>query len=106
MTDRDLADWVVTTCLLYGSSVATAYRVAGLFVGGVNQAPEGESAMKGVGRLREVKDLHDGRLGIFDDGLCVGVVHSQEELKAWVTARQPVKSAIQGVARAIEKLRR
>jgi hypothetical protein len=37
ISDRQLAEWVVTTCLLFGASVATAYQVAGLFVRGVKQ---------------------------------------------------------------------
>ena len=33
--DKTLADWVVSTCTLYGASVATAYQVAGLLVLGI-----------------------------------------------------------------------
>ena len=29
------ADWVVELCLLHGTSMGTAYQVAGLFVGGL-----------------------------------------------------------------------
>jgi hypothetical protein len=29
---RELAEWVVATCLRFGASVATAYTVAGLMV--------------------------------------------------------------------------
>ena len=35
MSDKELADWVVATCLIFGATVATAYQVAGLFVRGV-----------------------------------------------------------------------
>lgn len=35
MTDRQIAEWIVETVLLFGGSVSTAYRVAGLFVEGV-----------------------------------------------------------------------
>lgn len=31
-TDRQLAEWVVQTCLMFGASVVTAYRVAALFI--------------------------------------------------------------------------
>ena len=31
-TYAEMADWVVRTCLLFGSSVETAYTVAGMFV--------------------------------------------------------------------------
>jgi hypothetical protein len=34
-TDIKLAEWVVTTCLQFGASVATAYQVAGLFIKGI-----------------------------------------------------------------------
>lgn len=30
-----LAEWVVTTCLMFGASVGTAYKVAGLFIEGL-----------------------------------------------------------------------
>jgi hypothetical protein len=33
MTSRELADWVVNTCLMFGTSVGTAYWVAGTYVG-------------------------------------------------------------------------
>lgn len=32
ISDKALAEWVVTTCLTYGTTVATAYQIAGLFV--------------------------------------------------------------------------
>ena len=41
ISDQALADWVVTTCLLYGTTVATAYQVAGLFVLGVRENRKG-----------------------------------------------------------------
>jgi hypothetical protein len=38
ISDVELAEWVVATCLLFGASVGTAYQVAGLFVEGVRQS--------------------------------------------------------------------
>ena len=35
LTDEELARWIVATCLLFGSTVATAYQVAGLFIKGI-----------------------------------------------------------------------
>jgi hypothetical protein len=32
LEDEQLAEWVVTTCLMFGATVATAYQVAGLFM--------------------------------------------------------------------------
>lgn len=32
MNDKELAEWVVQTCLMFGTTVATAYKVAGLFL--------------------------------------------------------------------------
>lgn len=32
MDDKQLAEWVRDTCLLFGTSVETAYRVAALFM--------------------------------------------------------------------------
>lgn len=37
MTDREIAEWVVTTCLLNGTTVGTAYTVAGMFVDGLER---------------------------------------------------------------------
>lgn len=34
------ATWVVATCLTFGSSVSTAYKVAGLFIEGLEQVNE------------------------------------------------------------------
>lgn len=39
-SDQAIADWVVKTCLTFGSSVSTAYQVAGLFVRGVREGTE------------------------------------------------------------------
>jgi hypothetical protein len=39
MDNRDAAEMVVDMCLRFGTSVATAYKVAGLFVEGINQSP-------------------------------------------------------------------
>ena len=43
----EVADWIVETCLVFGTSVHTAYHVAGLFIEALEQenappAPEGE----------------------------------------------------------------
>lgn len=38
MSDQQLADWVVATCMMFGATVATAYQVAGLFVAAVRKA--------------------------------------------------------------------
>lgn len=32
---KELGDWVITTCLMFGASLATAYAVAGHFIAGV-----------------------------------------------------------------------
>jgi hypothetical protein len=37
LTDRELCDWIVETCLRFGASIHTAYIVAGLFIKGVRQ---------------------------------------------------------------------
>lgn len=37
--DKKIADWVVNTCLVFGSTTATAYQVAGLFVQGLGLRP-------------------------------------------------------------------
>ena len=37
MTDKQWADWIVSLCLAFGASVSTAYKVAGLFIEGINQ---------------------------------------------------------------------
>ena len=53
MSDKELADWIVATCLLYGTTVATAYQVAGLFVKGVRK---GLSPSKAQPKFREESD--------------------------------------------------
>ena len=35
MSERDLAAWIVQTCLLFGASVPTAHKVAAMFVEGL-----------------------------------------------------------------------
>lgn len=35
--ERQIAEWVKETCLLFGSSVQTAYTVASIFVEGLQQ---------------------------------------------------------------------
>jgi hypothetical protein len=34
-TERALAEWIKDTCLLFGTTVETAYRVAALFIEGL-----------------------------------------------------------------------
>lgn len=34
-SEKEMAEWVVKTCLLFGASIKTAYKVAGLFVEGI-----------------------------------------------------------------------
>jgi hypothetical protein len=34
MSDREICEWVVATCLAFGASLSTAYIVAGLFLSG------------------------------------------------------------------------
>jgi len=41
--ERDLADWVVRTCLMYGASVITAHKVAALFIEGLQARNTGET---------------------------------------------------------------
>jgi hypothetical protein len=31
-TERQLGEWVVSTCLLFGTSATTAYKIAGVFL--------------------------------------------------------------------------
>ncbi len=40
-SDKEIADWVVATCLTFGASVATAYQVAGMFVLSVSRVSDG-----------------------------------------------------------------
>lgn len=35
LTEREVAEWVVNTCVTFGASVHTAYKVAGLFIEGI-----------------------------------------------------------------------
>lgn len=37
MTLAEIAEWVKVTCLMFGASPATAYKVAGLFVEGLER---------------------------------------------------------------------
>lgn len=37
MTLEEIADWVCKTCLMFGTSPATAYKVAGTFVAGLEK---------------------------------------------------------------------
>lgn len=37
----------------------------------------------------EIRDLHDGRIGIFRDGICQATVRSTEEVREWMDARRP-----------------
>lgn len=36
---KSIAEWLVNTCLLFGSTVGTAYKVAGLFIEGIEIEP-------------------------------------------------------------------
>lgn len=40
VTDADLAEWVKDTCLLFGTTVETAYKVAALFIEGLKNSGE------------------------------------------------------------------
>ncbi len=46
MTEKQLAEWMVTTCLAFGTTVATAYQVAGLFVEAVRPEPATQSPVE------------------------------------------------------------
>ena len=35
-TDREIGEWVIQTCLLFGASLHTAYMVAGIFLKGLS----------------------------------------------------------------------
>jgi hypothetical protein len=35
MTDREICDWVVETCIKFGAGLPTAYMVASLFIRGI-----------------------------------------------------------------------
>ena len=35
MSDREICDWIVETCLTFGAATHTAYKVAGLFIEGI-----------------------------------------------------------------------
>lgn len=39
----------------------------------------------------ETRDLHDGRFGLFHNGLCVKVFRTEEELTEWLRARSPIQ---------------
>lgn len=39
-TDREWAEWIVQTCLMFGTTVATAYQVAGLFIDAIQPTPD------------------------------------------------------------------
>lgn len=53
----------------------------------------------------EVREFLDNRIGIFIDGLCVGVVHNQEELKEWFSKRRPELKISQSLNTAIGKMK-
>lgn len=36
LSEREIAEWVVETCLTFGATTYTAYKVAGLFVEGLS----------------------------------------------------------------------
>lgn len=56
-------------------------------------------------KVPEARELLDGRYGIFIDGLCVGVVHSLEEMKEWFAKRRPEPRIPQNLGTAIRKLK-
>lgn len=35
MTDQELGEWIVQTCLIFGAEVTTAYQVAAVFLRGL-----------------------------------------------------------------------
>lgn len=37
MTLEELGDWLVQTCLMFGASTSTAYKVSGTLIAGVEQ---------------------------------------------------------------------
>jgi hypothetical protein len=37
LQNTSIADWIVITCLRFGASIPTAYRVAALFVEGIDR---------------------------------------------------------------------
>ena len=37
LTDREIGDWLVDTVIVFGGQPSTAYKVAGLFLEGINQ---------------------------------------------------------------------
>ena len=41
-----VAEWVASTCLLYGTSVETACTIAGIFVGGLQREMAGTEEEK------------------------------------------------------------
>lgn len=43
MDNKNLADWIVNTILMYGGTVPTAYLVAGLFTQAIDAARAKES---------------------------------------------------------------
>lgn len=54
----------------------------------------------------EIRDLLDGRIGVFHDGLCIKVFHSYEEMQEWMESRFGLKSttAKNSLDHAIERL--
>ena len=52
----------------------------------------------------ELRDLHDGRLGIFHYGLCRGIVYSQEEAKTWFALRHPEESGGLSITDAVKRI--
>lgn len=53
----------------------------------------------------EVREFLDRRIGIFVDGLCVGVVYNSEELKEWFAKRRPEPKIPQSLSTAIGKMK-
>jgi hypothetical protein len=57
-TQKEVAEWVVNTCLLFGSSVPTAHIVAATFVEGIqNSRSITEEEPDGVRRMIRAKSI-------------------------------------------------
>lgn len=53
----------------------------------------------------EARQLLDGRIGIFLNGLCVGVVHNWDELQSWFAKRRPEPWIPQDLNTAIRRMK-
>lgn len=53
----------------------------------------------------EIRDLLDGRIGVFHKGLCIRVFYSMEELNEWTRAVNPIQTiGNEALNRAIRRL--